>query len=388
MQDKYVYGYNDYVLNESKMKKVLGKIIHTLFGGDDPDEIIEILKKLKSEIVSKIYTIGKKDIEKMIQYIEDNVEKDVIMRLNLDLFFKGLSNIILLRNKTKIEKYFNKYIEDLPDRMKNYSEVNEYEEDELPEFKELKKLKKKIKFKIDKTTYINELIPLKLELLKMQEWLKKSNKSVAICFDGRDAAGKGACISTISSDLDPKYYKISVFGVPTEEEQNNWFERYKKRLPKPGKMTLYDRSWWNRGCNDPVMGYCTEEQYQQFMKDVIPFEDEIVKNDTYLIKFWFSVSKEVQQLRFEMRQKDPLHYWKFSENDLKTMTKWDKFTVYKERMFEQSSRTNNPFVVVVSEDKRLAQLNAIRYVLKQIPYENKNQELINKIRPEIIIPMM
>ena len=109
---------------------------------------------------------------------------------------------------------------------------------------------------------------------------------------------------------------------------------------------------------------------------------------TYLVKFWFSVSKEVQKIRFEMRQKDPLHYWKFSENDLKTMSKWDKFTVYKERMFDQSSKTDNPFVVVVSEDKRLAQLNAIRYLLKQVPYDNKNSDLIDRIRPEIIIPMI
>ena len=222
----------------------------------------------------------------------------------------------------------------------------------------------------------------------MQEWLKKNNKSLALCFDGRDAAGKGSCISTISSDLNPKYYKISVFDIPTEEEQNNWFDRYSKRLPKPGHITFYDRSWWNRGCNDPVMGYCTVKQYKDFMRDVIKFEDNIIKNDTYLIKFWFSVSKDIQQYRFELRQNDPLHYWKFSENDLKTMNKWDKFTVYKEKMFDQSSKTNNPFIVVVSDDKRLAQLNSIRYILNQVPYSNKNEDIINKIRSEIIIPML
>jgi len=381
---KFISNYNNF-LNESSIEKYTDLFLTDY---NNPEKVTEILMKIKDDILSRLDTISKDDIKKMIHSIANKIDNKVISMLDLDSFFKGLSNIILLKNKKKIEKYFNDYIKDLPRRVEQYSDVEEYEEDELPEFEELKKIKKKIKFKIDKKTFNSELIPLKIELLKMQEWLKKTKQSLVICFDGRDAAGKGSGISTMSEDLNPKYYTISVFDIPTEEEQKNWFDRYKKRLPKPGKITFYDRSWWNRGCNDIVMEYCTNEQYEQFMKDVIVFEDNIVKNNTYLIKFWFSVSKEIQQLRFEMRQKDPLHYWKFSENDLKTMSKWDKFTLYKERMFYQSSKTQNPFIIVISDDKRLAQLNAIRYILKQVPYDNKNLKVVDKIRPEIIIPFL
>lgn len=379
-----LFDYNDF-LNESKIEKYADLLSKNY---NRPERIIEILIKIKDDILLKLNVISKDDVKKMMQRIDNVVDNDIIYMLNLDLFFKGLSNIILFRNSKKVEKYFKDYIEDIPHRIEQFSEVEEYEEDEMSEFDELRTIKRKIKFKIDKKTFNKELIPLKIELLKMQEWLKKSKQSLAICFDGRDAAGKGSCISTISCDLNPKYYNVSVFDIPTDEEQKNWFDRYKKRLPKAGKITFFDRSWWNRGCNDPVMEYCTNEQYEQFMQDVVKFEDDIVKNNTYLIKFWFSVSKEIQQIRFEMRQKDPLHYWKFSENDLKTMNKWDKFTAYKERMFYQSGKTQNPFIVVISDDKRLAQLNAIRYILMQVPYENKNNAIINKIKSEIIIPMI
>ena len=171
----------------------------------------------------------------------------------------------------------------------------------------------------------------------MQEYLKKTGGKLAIVFEGRDAAGKGSCIKSITENLDPKYLKVATFGIPTEEEKKNWFSRYEKRLPKPGHVTLYDRSWYTMAITNPVMNYCTEEEYKEFMNDVLTFEDNLTLNNYTVIKFWFSIDKETQLLRFEMRKKDPLKYWKFSPNDEKSIPKWDLFTKFKEQMFEKTS---------------------------------------------------
>lgn len=395
---RYLNDYEEHMNEAVKLPfKEIGQIFVNAFSGKElklkkvKSKLIDILGQFQEEIIKNIETVDKKDIDYMAKKVKDVMNTDIFSGLNLDSFFRGLKSLLVIKkNKKSVNKYFNDYLQHLEKRIGDMKKIkkDEYEEDEEMPFSKLKEIKKKIKFKIDRDTFLSELTSLKIELLKMEEWLKKSGKSLAICFDGRDAAGKGSTIKAIIADMDPKFITVSSFGIPTKEEQENWFQRYEERLPKPGHITLYDRSWYNRAVNDPAMGYCTKEQYEQFMKDVIPFEEKIVENDIYLIKFWFSISKEIQEHRFAMRQVNPLRYWKFSPNDLAAMSKWDKFTIYKERMFLETSTPKSPWIMVNSDDKRLAKLNSIRYILKKVPYEGKDLKVIGDIRSEIVIPMV
>lgn len=364
------------------------------------NKVSKLLNNYKNELLEleKIEKFSLDQINSKKEYFENQLNEDIVSRLNIDGLLNNLRTITGSHKgsdeelKDKIEKLFNDFLSTLKDRIISYYSNKNIElddEDISNEFKELKKLKKKaqLQTKIPKKQFDKEKTLLQLELLKMQEWYKSNNEKIILLFEGRDAAGKGSCINTITENLDPKYYNIVTFGIPSEYDKKNWFERYKKELPKSGHMTLYDRSWYNRAVNDPVMGYCTREEYENFMKQVVPFENNLKNQGYHLIKFWFSITKNTQKLRFEMRRTNPLKYWKFSENDLQAMNKWEKFTAYKEEMFRHTSTEENPWVVVESNSKRVAQLNSMRYILKNIPYENKNYDRIGEIYPETIIPM-
>jgi polyphosphate kinase 2 len=336
------------------------------------------------------------EIDGTIKFLGKKISPKVVKRLNIDTFLKGLYTISGAHKnsedlKDKIEHHFEVYLSSLKERInKYYSEekIDLKDEEYDEEFRELKKLKQEVDVRIPRKKFEKKKHKLQIELLKLQEWYKDNNERIVIVFEGRDAAGKGSCITALTEFLDPKYFKVATFGIPTDYDRKNWFERYIKELPQPGNMTLYDRSWYNRAINDPVMGYCSQEQHEQFMEEVGPFEDKLISEGIHFIKFWFSVDKDTQQLRFKMRQANPLKYWKFSPNDLATMDKWDKFTAYKEKMFALTSKPNRPWVVVDSNDKRQAKLNAMRYVLKTIPYPDKDMDKINEMKPEIIIPMI
>lgn len=357
------------------------------------DELTELLLKYKTELIASPDKVKRADINKIITDLNDELGENIVLDFNLDSFFRGLHNVLSVKKKDKttlIEKYFQLYINNLPKRIETlHSQLDkpkDYSDDE--EFEELRKLKRNVILKIPKKKFKSEKIPLQIELLKMQEWMKKNDYKLALVFEGRDAAGKGSAIKTVTEFLQPKYFNIETFDIPTEEQKKNWFSRYQEVMPQNGHMTFFDRSWYNRAINDPVMGYCTHEEYEKFMADVVPFEDKLTKKGIHLIKFWFSVTKETQELRFKMRQANPLKYWKFSENDLKTMSKWEQFTVFKERMFNETSTPENPWIVVDSDDKRLAQLNVMRYILNQVNYKGRDMEVIGQPFPEIIIPML
>lgn len=236
---------------------------------------------------------------------------------------------------------------------------------------------------IPKKIYKQELFYLQVELLKVQEWLKKTGKTIIILFEGRDSAGKGSTIKKFVENLDPKYYNIIALGIPTIDERKNWRERYQNQIQK-GKINLFDRSWYNKGLIEPVMGYGTPDEYEDFMSNVENYENDIVKNGDYLFKLWFSIDKETQLNRFEIRQNSPLKYWKYSPNDEKMQDLWDRFTEFKEKLFEKTSTKKHPWVIIDSNDKRISGLNAIRYVLQNIPYENKNKGEISKKYPEVL----
>jgi len=219
--------------------------------------------------------------------------------------------------------------------------------------------------------YRKEKRRLQIELLKLQEWVLKSGKKLAIVFEGRDAAGKGATIKRFIENLIPKTMRVVELGVPTPTQNRMWFQTYNKLLPRTGEIVFFDRSWYTRALIQPAMDYCNEGQYKYFMNKVNDWETDHVNKGLLLIKFYLSVSKENQAQRFEFRQNSPLKYWKLSTNDLKAAKEWDLFTYYKTQVFSKTSTDLNPWVVINSDNKMIARLNAMRYVLMKIDYPGK-----------------
>ena len=220
--------------------------------------------------------------------------------------------------------------------------------------------------------YEQELIKLQGELVDLQRYIQNHNKKVAILFEGRDASGKGGTIRRFAEHLNPRAMRIVALNKPTEIERRQWyFNRYIKELPNAGEIVFFDRSWYNRAVVEPVMGFCDEEQYERFMVQVPAFEHMQYEAGTKIIKFWFSVSKDEQQNRFDRRLKKPLKKWKFSPVDQKGQELWDDFTHYKNEMFARTHMPFCPWVIVKSTDKKKARLESIKYVLSQFNYEGK-----------------
>jgi len=226
--------------------------------------------------------------------------------------------------------------------------------------------------------YRKEKKRLQVELLKLQEWVIKKNKRIAIVFEGRDAAGKGSTIKRFIENMMPKTVNVKELGVPTTTQRNHWFVTWKKMMPKPGNIHFFDRSWYSRATIQPVMGYCNEKQYKYFMTNVNKWEDRLLTDNIILIKFYLSISKENQEIRFHLRENNPLKYWKLSPNDWKAHKKWHYFTQFKEHMFQKTSTEKSPWVIINSDNKMIARLNAMRYVLSNIEYHGKENLKIKK----------
>ena len=220
-------------------------------------------------------------------------------------------------------------------------------------------------------SYQKEKRKLQIELLKLQEWVIESGQRLAIVLEGRDGAGKGATIKRFIENLIPKTMRVVELGVPTSVQNRMWLKTYDRLLPEEGEIVFFDRSWYTRGLIQPAMGYCTERQYKYFMKNVNSWEKKHIDRGLLLIKFYLSVSKENQQQRFVFRQNSPLKYWKLSANDLKAAKEWDLFTHYKEQVFSNSESNRNPWVIINSDNKMIARLNAMRYVLSSFEYPGK-----------------
>jgi len=224
--------------------------------------------------------------------------------------------------------------------------------------------------------YEDELKKLQIELVKLQLWITKNKKRVVIIFEGRDAAGKGGNIRRFTEHLNPRASNLVALTKPTEMEQGQWyFRRYIKELSNPGEIVFFDRSWYNRAVVEPVMGFCNDEQYFRFMLQVPEFEHMLYEDGIKIIKFWFSISKEEQQARFDSRLKTPLKRWKFSPVDQKGQELWDKYTFYKEQMFSKTHTTYSPWIIVKANNKKVARLESMRYVLSQFEYPGKEQAL-------------
>ncbi len=224
--------------------------------------------------------------------------------------------------------------------------------------------------KLDKKFYFSELDRLQLELVKLHEWVKKEGLKVVILFEGRDAAGKGGVIKRITGRLNPRICKVVALGVPTEKEKSQWyFQKYVVHLPSAGEMVLFDRSWYNRAGVEKVMGFCTDEEYWNFLRSCPRFEEMLIQSGIILIKYWFSVSDEVQEKRFSDRIDDPLKRWKFSPMDLHSRSRWVEYSKAKDEMFSYTDTKLSPWYVVNSDDKKRARLNTISHLLTMIPYK-------------------
>ena len=235
-------------------------------------------------------------------------------------------------------------------------------------------------YKESRRLYFRELFRMQAELVKLQDWVVKSGKKIVILFEGRDAAGKGGAIKRITQRLNPRVCRVAALPAPNAREQTQWyFQRYVAHLPGAGEMVLFDRSWYNRAGVERVMGFCTDEQYEEFFRSVPEFEKMLVRSGIQLIKYWFSVSDEEQELRFLGRIHDPLKQWKLSPMDMESRRRWEEYTKAKEIMLKRTHIPEAPWWVVPADDKKIARLNCIHHLLGLIPYGQIDY-------PEIVLP--
>lgn len=227
------------------------------------------------------------------------------------------------------------------------------------------------KHSIDNDAYEKELARLQIELVKLQEWVKHKGLKVVVIFEGRDAAGKGGVIKRITESLNPRICRVVALGTPTEREKTSWyFQRYTAHLPSAGEIVLFDRSWYNRAGVERVMGFCTDAQYQEFLRSCPEFERMLVRSGIILVKYWFSVSDEEQERRFQKRMKDPTRSWKLSPMDLESRSRWIEYSKAKDTMFAHTDIKQAPWHVVKADVKKCARLNCITHFLSKIDYED------------------
>jgi polyphosphate kinase 2 len=237
---------------------------------------------------------------------------------------------------------------------------------------------KKKQKRVDKKKYEKELRRLQTELVSMQQWITASGARVLVIFEGRDAAGKGGAIKRVMQYLNPRSARVVALPQPTEREKGQWyFQRYIERLPTTGEIVLMDRSWYNRAGVEKVMGYCTDEEYDRFLKQVPTVERMLVDDGIIVLKYWYSVSDTEQEKRFRSRLNDPMRRWKLSETDLLSITKWEDYSEAKDAMFEVTDHDAAPWWTINSDDKKAARLNTINHLLSQIPYDRLDPEEVH-----------
>ncbi len=230
------------------------------------------------------------------------------------------------------------------------------------------------------------LRPYQVELLKLQRHMETNSVRMIVLFEGRDAAGKGGTIRRVTRYMNEKHYRVVALGKPTEEQRTQWyFQRYVNHFPTGGEIVLFDRSWYNRAMVEPVFGFCTEEEYKAFLRGVVGFEKDLVRQHTKLVKLYFSVTKDEQARRFDRRIHDPLRQWKLSEVDVQAQDRWDDFTDKKYSMLKRTSTVVAPWTIIRSKDKHLARINAMKVILNSVDYADRSTDLDFAPDPEVVI---
>ncbi len=241
------------------------------------------------------------------------------------------------------------------------------------------------KKRMKKGEYEEELYLLHIELVKFQRWINENDQRVLVLFEGRDAAGKGGCIKRIREHINPRHAKVIALSKPTDMERGQWyFQRYVYHLPTKGDIAIFDRSWYNRGGVEKVMGFCSPEQNKTFLKEAPRLENMLVDDGIHLVKFWLSVSRAEQLRRFIARSSDPLKQWKLSPIDLASLSKWEDYSVARDEIFDATSSSYAPWTVVLSDDKKRARINVIKYLLNQFDYDQKDRALVSSLDNEIL----
>jgi polyphosphate kinase len=231
-----------------------------------------------------------------------------------------------------------------------------------------------------------KLKPYQAELIKLQQYLEKTEQKMIILFEGRDAAGKGGTIRRVTRYMDEKHYRVVALGKPTEEQKSQWFyQKYIQHFPRGGEVVLFDRSWYNRAMVESVFDFCTNKEYGDFMNGVKGFENDLVRQGIIIVKLYYSVTKDEQARRFARRKNDPLRQWKLSEIDLQAQEKWDEFTTTKYNMIKQTHSHNAPWTIVRSKDKQLARMESLKVILNAVDYEGRDENLSYALNPDIVI---
>lgn len=290
-------------------------------------------------------------------------------------------------NILKLQKNSESLVQSQPQRQSNSTSPEFAYEEQIAtlkaEINELKKNKSKAQKRYQKELALK---PYQAELIALQNYLESTNKRMIILFEGRDASGKGGTIRRVSRYMNEKRYRTVALGTPTEEQRSQWyFQRYVTQFPHGGETVLFDRSWYNRAMVEPILGFCTPEEHKNFMKGVVGFEKDLVRQGTILIKFYFSVTKSEQASRFERRKTDPLRQWKLSEIDIQAQDHWDEFTNAKYEMLRRSHTSAAPWTIIRSNDKHAARMNVLRVILNSVPYKDKNPDLDYVPNPEIVV---
>lgn len=241
--------------------------------------------------------------------------------------------------------------------------------------------------KMKRKAYERRKQDLQIELLKVQRWVKETGEKIIMIFEGRDAAGKGGTIKRYMEHLNPRGARVVALEKPTDQESGQWyFQRYVQHLPTRAEMVLFDRSWYNRAGVERVMGFCTESEYEEFMRQVPEFEGMLINSGNRLFKYWFSVSRGEQSRRFRSRRVDPLKQWKLSPVDIQSLDKWDDYTEAKESIFRHTDTVEAPWTVIKSDDKKRARLNCMLHFLHGLPYPDKNRKVVTPPDPLIVGP--
>ena len=328
------------------------------------------------------FQYDKKRYVKVLGYTKKD---DISLKTAVDLM-NSFKDSVLSKIENKVDKQEEKLqVKDKENELiKQLKEENDFLKSILGNYKKLKP--EVLAEGIQKIYDLEALKKYQIEMIKLQNWLEKENKRMIILFEGRDASGKGGAIRRITRYMNNKHYRIVALGKPDDTQRNQWFlQRYITHFPTGGEIVLFDRSWYNRAMVEPIFGFCTPEEHEIFMEDIVNFEQDLVRQGMILIKLYFSVSKEEQKRRFDRRIEDPLRQWKFSEVDMQAQDLWDEFSEKKYEMLRRTTSRSAPWHIVRSDNKHLARLEALKIILNSVDYDGRNYSLDFEANEEINI---